>query len=152
MYARVTQHELDHVLQEPDWALELLEDLEERSDRSFDVDKAWNGIWFLLSAAGGAPVDVVGGGAAVSDEDLGYGPARYLAPGEVRQGASHLTTVPFDRLADYFDPAQMYADNIYPAIWNDDHALEYLRGHYEGLVRFFSAAAAAGDAIILWLG
>lgn len=108
------------------------------------VDKAWNGIWFLLTAAG-APVDVVGGGAAVSDEDLGYGPACYLSPGEVGLAAGCLQAMPWERLAGHFDPEQRAADGVYPAIWDDDHALDYLRGNYAVLVQFFDAAAVAGE-------
>ncbi len=46
----------------------------------------------------------------------------------------------------------MNADGIYPAIWDGDDALDYLRVNYAILVTFFGAAAAAGDAVILWLG
>jgi hypothetical protein len=115
-----------------------------------DVDKAWNGIWFLLKAAG-APVDVVGGGALLSDEDLGYGPARYMTPDEVTLAAASLAALPWEKLACRFDPAQMNSDNVYPAIWDDDGALDYLRVNYAVLVKFFDAAAAAGDGVILWL-
>jgi len=45
----------------------------------------------------------------------------------------------------------MTADGIYPAIWDNDYALDYLRSNYAVLVQFFGAAAAAGDAVILWL-
>ncbi len=101
--------------------------------------------------ADGAPVDVVGGGAPISDQDLGYGPARYLNPDEVGLAARYLTATPWEQLAGHFDPAQMTAGGVYPAIWNDDDALDYLRDNYTVLVQFFSAAAAAGDTVILWL-
>jgi Domain of unknown function (DUF1877) len=160
-YARVTQDELDRALGDPDWASGYLGDLEESdypgeepegSRRTFDVDKAWNGIGFLLNAAGGGPVDVVTGGAPLSADDLGYGPARFLTPAQVGEGARHLGAMRWEQLAGHFDPARMSAEDIYPEIWGDGHALDYLRSNYEGLVRFFSAAAAAGDAVILWLG
>ncbi len=59
--------------------------------------------------------------------------------------------MPWQQLAGQFDPAQMTADGIYPAIWDNDYALDYLRSNYAVLVQFFGAAAAAGDAVILWL-
>jgi hypothetical protein len=160
-YARVTQDELDRGLADPDWAYEYLGELEESdyrgddpagSGRTFDVDKAWNGIGYLLNAAGSGPVDVVTGGEPVSTEDLGYGPARFLTPAQVGEGARYLAAMRWELLARHFDPAQLNADDIYPATWDDAHALDYLRSNYEGLVQFFSAAAAAGDAVILWLG
>jgi len=158
-YARITTAQLSQALQDPRWAADHLAELAENTypaqdsaatDRFVDVDKAWNGIWFLLNAAG-SPIDVVAGGAPVSDEDLGYGPARYLTPGEVAAAASYLQAMPWQQLASHFDPAQMTADGIYPAIWDNDHALDYLRSNYAVLVQFFGAAAAAGDAVILWL-
>lgn len=160
-YARVTPDELDRALADPGWASEYLGELEESdypgeepsgSGRTFDVDKAWNGIGYLLNAAGGGPVDVVTGGEPVSTEDLGYGPARFLTPAQVGEGARYLAAMRWEQLARNFDPAQLNADDIYPAIWDDAHALDYLRSNYEGLVQFFSTAAAAGDAVILWLG
>jgi len=54
-------------------------------------------------------------------------------------------------LAGHFDPARTTADAIYPAIWDDDHALDYLRVNHAILVQFFGTAAAGGDAVILWL-
>lgn len=158
-YARMTPVELNQALHDPQWAAEHLMELAESTypaqdsvdtDRYVDIDKAWNGIWFLLNAAK-APIDIMAGGAPVSDEDLGYGPARYLTSGEVELAASYMQAMPWEQLAGYFDPAQMTADGIYPAIWDTDDALDYLRSHYAVVVRFFGAAAAAGDAVILWL-
>ena len=123
-YERITTAQLSQALQDPRWAADHLAELAENTypaqdsaatDCFVDVDKAWNGIWFLLNAAR-SPIDVVAGGAPVSDEDLGYGPARYLTPGEVAAAASYLQAMPWQQLAGQFDPAQMTADGIYPAI------------------------------------
>lgn len=158
-YARVTPAELDQALRDPEWAVALLEQLAESTypgqdtaatDRCVDVDKAWHGLWFLLNAAG-APINVVGGGAPLSGEEIGYGPARYLSADEAERAASYLQALPWEDLAGHFDQARMTADGIYPAIWDDDDALDYLRVNYAVLVTFFGAAAAAKDAVILWL-
>lgn len=158
-YARVTPAELDQALLDPQRAAELVENLAETTypgqdsaatDRCIDIDKAWHGTWFLLNAVG-APVDIVEGGAPLSDENLGYGPARYPNPSEVEEAAAYLTAVRWEDLAGHFDPARMTADGIYPAIWDDGHALDYLRVNHAILVKFFGTAAAAGDAVILWL-
>jgi hypothetical protein len=162
-YARVTRAELDRALREPEWALEYVEELEEGyhhrhdsvgADRMIDIDKAWNGIWYLLNAAGAGPVDPVAGGVQLSDDDWGYGPPRYLTPDEVAEAVAHLSTTPWETLAKHFDPARMDDEGIYPLIWvrDGDDALDFLRPHYEVLTSFFAIAADTGDAIILWLG
>ncbi len=147
-YARMTPGELDRALKDPEWAVQRIEDLEESTypgqdsaatDRYVDIDKAWNGIWFLLNAAG-APVDVVGGGTPLSDEDLGYGPARRLSPDEVGLAAASLAALPREELAGRFDPEQMNADGIYPAIWDGVDALDYLRVNYAVLVTLSSGS------------
>jgi hypothetical protein len=159
-YWRMTPDELERAIDDRQWALDHLEEVSESTypgpgvagtDRYMDVDKAWDGIAFLLNAAGGAPVDIVGGGTPVSDEDLGYGPVRYLAPGEVAQASRYLEAMPWERLAGHFEPARMDAAGVYPSMWNDDEAADYLRQNYQQLVSFIRFAAAAGDAGILWL-
>jgi len=158
-YARVTPQELDQILRDPQWGQDFVDGLCEAypgeggaaGQRVLDVDKAWNGIWYLLNAVGGAPVDVVGGGEQVSDDDWGYGPARYLTADDVRAAAAYLRETTWEALASHFDPAHLQAADIYPAIWDDPHALDYLRENFQCLVAFFAAAATVGDAIVLWL-
>jgi hypothetical protein len=162
-YARVTTGELGQVLGDPQWGQELLDELSETAyprrqeepddGRVLDIDKAWNGIWYLLQKAGGGPVDIVGGGVPVSDIDRGYGPARYLTADEVRAGSAHLQATTWESLASHYDPGKMSSAEIYPAIWDQgDEPLDYLRVNYESLVAFFAAAASVGDAVILWIG
>jgi hypothetical protein len=159
-YARVTPEELDRALRDPQWAYDHVQDLDDADEliepgdvpRCTDVDKAWDGIRFLLHRAGDPQVDVFGG-AQLSGEDWGYGPARYLGPDEVGRAARHLLATPFEQLATHYDAARMRDEKIYPtAIWDENEdTLKYLRIHYEGLVEFFEAAATSGDAMILWL-
>ena len=138
---------------DPEWAAEHIYEVAEDAcpgqeladaGRCMDVDKAWDGISFLLRAAGGAP-------APVSDEDLGYGPARCLKAGQVREAAGCLAVPPWERLAGHFDAARMRAEGACPAIWGNEADLDYLRHNYHDLVAFFGFAAAAGDGVILWL-
>jgi hypothetical protein len=122
-----------------EWAQEYVEELSEsiyaeetegaeKVTAIFDVDKAWDGLRFLLAKAEDAPVDVVLGGSLLGEADWGYGPARYLTPEEVDAAARYLDSVDFDRLAEHFDAAGMREANVYPAIWGDgDSDLDYLR-------------------------
>jgi hypothetical protein len=161
-YARVTSGELGRVLDDPQWGQEFLDALSETAysrqqepgdGRVLDIDKAWNGIWYLLQEAGGGPVDIVGGGVPVSDIDRGYGLVRYLTADDVRAGSAHLQVTTWESLASHYDPGKMSSADIYPSIWDQgDEALDYLRVNYEALAAFFAAAASAGDAVILWIG
>lgn len=120
-----------------------------------DVDKGWHGIHYLLtgrSDAGAEPLSwAVLGGEEIGDE-IGYGPARFMAPEHVRSVAGSL---PADTVfRSRFDPPAMEKAGIYPeAIWvrDGDGALDYLVENYRGLIAFYKSAAERGDGAILWL-
>jgi hypothetical protein len=126
-------------------------------DRYLDVDKAWHGIHFLLTgeAGGGAlPLrNAVLGGTKLGDVDVGYGPARFLTPDEVKKVAEALSNISEDDLRAGYDPSALEAAEIYPTIWEreGDEALEYLMDNYVELVEFFQEAARCGDAMLLYL-
>src|SRR5438132_14154616 len=98
-YMRVTAVELDRAVQGPDWALDLVEevqDAEEETDpapaeaRHFSTYKTWDMLRFLL-ARSEFPVNVIHGEEPFAgDEDWGYGPPRYLRPERVRIAAEAL--------------------------------------------------------------
>jgi hypothetical protein len=85
------------------------------------------------------------------DEPWCYDPPRLLSPEDVASAARFLQTVPFQRLAEHFDPAALTAAEVYPHMWDDDGALEYLAGWYAPLVEFFAGAADQGDSVLIWL-
>jgi hypothetical protein len=163
VYARLTPKELDRALKDPQRERELAESLQKwypggkgdaafRSSRVLDVDKAWNGLWYLLHAEG-APAEIMGGGTAVSDYEWGYGPALYLTAEQVEMAAAFLQATPWALLARHFDPVAMVADHVYPEVWDrpDEDNLGWLQDYYLELVPFFAAAAGAGDAVIVWI-
>src|SRR5512135_1798793 len=62
-------------------------------DVHLDVDKAWNGIHFLLTGDaqhGTPPLGFIVGGKPLGDIDVGYGPARGFDAAEVRAIADAL--------------------------------------------------------------
>lgn len=119
--------------------------------RGLDLDKAWDGIRYLLDRAGPPPVDIIGGGDVISNEPWGYDAPRLLSPAEVAAAARFLQATPFDRLAAHFDPEKLTAAGVYPDIWEHDDALEYLAGWYQPLVEFVIAAADQGDGMLVRL-
>jgi len=127
-----------------------------------DIDKAWHGIHFLLTGTaweGDGPLAfVVNGGTPIGDEDghdVGYGPARGFTSGEVREIAEALAGIDSKDLDGRFDPAAMTKAEVYPSIWDrapeEDDTLGYLREHYVVLRSFVTEAAAAGQALLVWL-
>jgi hypothetical protein len=159
-YLRVTTAELARAVQDPDWAMELAEsvqDAEEEAEpapaeaRCFSTYKTWDVLRFLLARVD-FPVDVIHGEEPFAeDEDWGYGPPRYLRPERVRLASDALRAIPYDELISRVEPAELTRAEVYPLIWNEPRALEWARHWYDGLTRFFDAAAKADNAMLVWL-
>jgi uncharacterized protein DUF1877 len=129
---------------------------EEEDDRCLDIDKSWHAIHFLLSGDawdGEYPLsDVILGGSEMSDEDLGFGPARYLNPQEVQEMADALASVSEERLLRNFSPEAFAAAHIYPEGWlGTDEERQYIVTNFRKLKEFVTSAARADDAVVLWL-
>ena len=115
---------------------------------SADLDKAWQGIHYLLTGTaweGREPLNfLLAGGRPVGDIDVGYGPARVLSAAETRAAHQALTQVGDDELRRRFDPDEMMSKEIYPEIWDrppeEDDTIEYLM-EYVGILRGFLAQA-----------
>ncbi len=132
------------------------EETADNSDRCLDIDKAWHAIHFLLNHdpwGGEYPYSgVVLGGLVVSDEDVGHGPARYLAPEEVQEVADALSLISEETLLRQFDARKFEEAKIYPQGWSGaPEELEYIGGYYRHLAQFFREAARKDEAILLWL-
>lgn len=135
---------------------DLDDDQAEMPEPELDLDKAWHGIHYLLTgtvweAGEGAGAAILGG--AEVGEDGGYGPARLLDPEAVRAVAGGLDGLTVDALRARFDPAAMKAADIYPDVWSNgtDEFDDYLAPHFAELCRFYRAAAANGQAVLLAL-
>ena len=155
-YKRISQEQLDELLQSPDALEELLFGDEEADPHQLDVDKAWHGLHFLLNGepwSGEGPLfNAVLGGTPIG-EDMGYGPVRYLTPQEVRETAQALQQLNDADLRSRFDPAAFAAADIYPDIWVRDgvEGLDYVMTYLEEVRRFFLVAAEQGEGMLLFL-
>ena len=158
-YRRVSTAELE-VLQAEPMALGAFlfppGDVPPPVDRYLEVDKTWQAIHFLLTGdpwAGGPPfANAVLGGEELSDEDQGYGPARFLVPEEVAAVAAALATVPVEELLARYDADSLNAAEVYPGGWTggpEDRA--FIGEHYASLRELFANAAANGDGMILYV-
>ncbi|GAA1763657.1 YfbM family protein [Luedemannella helvata] len=161
-YVRLRSDELTRLREllrsDPNGAFDFVDELadlslgDEVDDRTFDTDKAWAGLDHLLEKAGGAPVNVIYGEETLTADDWGYAPPRLLDPDQVRAGAGFLAALPFDTLAAHYDARALTRAGVYPEIWHaDERARDYLRTWYDGLVAFFTRAAAAGDSLVIYL-
>jgi Domain of unknown function (DUF1877) len=122
-----------------------------------DVDKAWHGLHYLLTGcADGGPEPLawaVLGGAEIGD-DMGYGPARFLLPPQVRAVAEALSVVNESTLRSRYAPQAMEAADIYPSvIWvrDGEESFDYLLENFNILQTFYRDAAASGHGALLWL-
>lgn len=130
-------------------------DGDDEPENYIDVDKAWNGIHYLLTGTafeGEPPLSwAILGGKEVGD-DVGYGPARFLTADQVKNISQALPDLEVFKAG--FSPKEMDESEIYPdGIWERDgeEALEYLVDNYKRMVEFYQSAASRNDWVILWM-
>ena len=126
---------------------------EEYAAKSLDIDKTWHVIHFLLNdhpLEGKSPLfEAVLGGEPLSEEDVGYGPARYLRPAQVSATAEALQRISSEQLWSRYEESRVRQADIY---WTDDpESKSYALENYQALREFFVAAAQAKEAMIVWL-
>jgi len=133
------------------------DDGDSEPDNYIDLDKGWHGVHYLLTgeAEGGQePLSLAVFGGEEFGPEVGYGPARFLAPNQVAIVAAAFESVTVDSLTARFNPQDMEQKQIYPdVLWVRDgaDALDYLLENYQQLAVFYRDAAARGDAVIQWL-
>ncbi len=152
-FLQLTPAELDALIADPSQVESFIYPGGEESDAGIDVDKAWQGLHFLLTGdpwGGAGPLaQVVLGGVEIG-EDVGYGPARYITADEVRAAAAALGDLSSESFASRYDRAALQANNIYPDIWDED-GLEYLAAFFDELRDYFMDAAEKGNAMLKYL-
>lgn len=124
----------------------------------FDVDKAWQGIHFLLTGSDregeGDLAFILKGGREIA-EDLGYGPPHGFTSSEVKKIASALAAVNPAALYERADPEEFTEKDIYPQIWATEpkeQCIRYVIEHFTGLQKFINNAAQADRALIVYIG
>ena len=120
---------------------------------ALDIDKAWHGVHFLLTGtaeeAPGPLGQVVLGGTEIGD-DLGYGPARYLAPDAVGTVATALDAASSDELRRGYDAAALEAAEIYPGGWSEPDKVDWVLEAFEDVRRFYRAAARRKSGVLVF--
>ncbi|MER6465441.1 YfbM family protein [Streptomyces sp. NPDC001228] len=159
-YLRVTPDELARVLKDPEWALDVAEEIQDAHEdngttaaeaRHFTTHQTWNLLDFLLKRSV-FPVDIVHGEELFDEaDDWGYGPPRYLTADRVRLAADTLAQLTYDQLVKGVDHSELAAAAIYPQIWDSPTSLDWAGDVFTPLTEFFQAAATDGHAMVIWL-
>ncbi|WP_343558605.1 YfbM family protein [Sphingobacterium sp.] len=125
-----------------------------------DIDKAWEGIFFLLTGESIGTYDqalpplswlLVGPNDIDRNQDMGYGPATYTDIEQTRRIDLALQETSAEELTQRFDSITMLEKDIYPTIWDEENALDYLLQYFEDLKAFYHMAALQHEAVILFL-
>ncbi len=155
---RVPKHELDHYLKDSSELEEILYGGEfgDHDHEVIDLDKAWDGIIFLLTGQSVETVDeknpflkIFFSNQIINEgQDFGSGPAHYLLPNQVKQINEMLSKLTLEQLVFKFNPKKMHTLGVYPNIWDGDEAFDYLWDNFETLQIFYTYAAKENHAII----
>jgi hypothetical protein len=168
-FARLNREAIELCRTNPDW-LEALYRRAIPDSEVADVDKACDGIVWLLSrlptppsatADGGgfvlkrsfAPLLRGEGGIRERQLDAPYGPASRLSLEQVTELSAWLQSVDPAQMRFRYDPQRMDAERVYPQIWSEEGASafdEYLLPHFRALQAFFSRAAQARQDVLVF--
>jgi hypothetical protein len=168
-YTRLSSEQLSSLGSGYDW-LESFEECPPEGSETIDIDKACDGIiWLLERLPGSAPASTEGDGFVLIDSlatrvrgdggrtDLGldapYGPASVLSPTQTNELSRWLSEVDPSSLAAYYDPHRMDSEGVYPQIWSKegDGALrEYLLPIFISFRDFIARAASADQSVIVY--
>jgi len=155
---RVTNDELQAYLKDSSHLESRIYSEEDEDPNLIDIDKTWEGILFLLTGMNLAEADhplaavLFSGQLIDEDQDLGYGPAHYNTPEQVKKLNKIISVLTEEDLKQRFDPDKMTSLGIYPEIWDEgNEAFEYLAENFVTVQKTYQKAAENSEAIITFL-
>ncbi|KFF24637.1 hypothetical protein IW16_20195 [Chryseobacterium vrystaatense] len=156
---RIKESELVAYLKDSSLLRDRIYSEDANSENLVDIDKAWDGIIFLLTGrnlfdAYDHPLSKILFSGQIIDEeqDLGYGPAHYSTPEQVSELNSQISVITMDSLKPNFDPKKMTESDVYPSIWDEgDDAFDYLADGFSTVQKVYAEAAKNGEAVITFL-
>ena len=138
----------------------IMDEANHNAEWLLDLDKTWDGIQYLLTGKGisnfQSPPTIIGR-AIFSDQlldpeqDMGYGPAQYLTPDQVRETATALGTLELSALKESLDVVEMEKLMVYPGFWSQAGTLDFLLDSFAALQAFYTKAASNHQAIVSFL-
>ncbi|HOP99918.1 MAG TPA: YfbM family protein [Acetivibrio clariflavus] len=133
---------------------EFLYDTEHSDDEYLDIDKSWHAIHYILCGQtweGELPYyNAVLGGTEINDEDVGYGPARYLTPSEVKEVYEAIKDITEDEFKSKFDYEELAENEIYPQFDSNDDA-DYVWSYFVEVQEIFRKASINGKYMLMYI-
>lgn len=121
-------------------------------EEGLSLEKSWHCLHYLLTGTAWQTDSVLGkailGGVEIGP-DIGYGPARYLEPDEVKKVAKALKTLSKKDLTSRFNLEAMKAAKVYAC--RDQGELELAQVYLTRVCSYYEETAARGDAMLLYL-
>lgn len=125
-----------------------------------DIGKSWDGLFYVVT---GEPLNnykqvspplqwlVFGPNILDVEQDMGYGPAKYLTSPQTKELFKALNDISESSLSDRFNAEKMNEEGVYPEFWEDPEALNYLIQEFRKLKEFLQIAVAENQAVITFL-
>ncbi|KNY25514.1 YfbM family protein [Pseudobacteroides cellulosolvens] len=133
---------------------EILYNTEHSDDEYLDIDKSWHAIHYILCGQcwdGELPYfNAVLGGTIINDEDIGYGPARYLTPSEIKEVHEAIKNITEDEFKNKFDCKELVANDIYPQFSSNDD-VDYVWSYFTMVQNIFEKASQNGKYMLLYI-
>jgi len=154
----VDDHIIDGVLAAPDTIHEIVHpDEEEGGTEHLDIDKSWHTIHYVLAGetwGGDLPLGfLVAGGAAVGEEDVGYGPARAFRPAEVSEIAAAVSAISDATFRERFSVERLKEADVYPSFGHasDEEEIPYFLDYFQQVRSFVQVAAQHKKGLIIYV-
>ncbi|MCG7541075.1 DUF1877 family protein [Pseudoalteromonas sp. CO348] len=148
----VSEERLNEILAEPSKLVSYL--YEDDSGKACDVDKAWHAIHFLLNKSVWEATSLGGsvflGGIPISDEDVGYGPARYFSTEQTKEISSELSKISENQLLENFLNL-VDESEIYPSFEDIEEDRKYITQNFIHLKEFLAELAKADSCLISYM-
>jgi hypothetical protein len=148
----ISESKLNELLADPIGLTSYL--YESEDGQVCDVDKAWHAIHFLLNQRVWESTSLGGsvflGGVPISEEDVGYGPARYFTSEQSAAISSELSKVSEAKLLENY-VALVHESEIYPGFEDNQEDKEYISQNFSQLKEYCAEVAKTGGCIITYM-
>lgn len=148
----ITPEKLNELLQDGSGLTKILFNDE---SSHYDGDKAWHAIHFMMNLAVWEFSSLAGGlflgGKLLSEEDVGYGPARYFDEEEVQELVAELEHMDSDTLMANYNEMLMLGDEIYPSFSDTREDREYISERFDAAKIFCQEAADSRQCLISYM-
>ncbi|MDM1044121.1 YfbM family protein [Myroides sp. 1354] len=138
----------------------IYKEYDDTDEAMVDLDKSWHVLAFLLGETKDEFEDhpmaglIFGKHTLDENQDVGYGPARYLTADEVKELNQTLTQLTNEEIKKRFSPALCEEHDIYPSFWAGEDAedlWEYIHDNLQVLRTAYQKAADQDEAMITYL-